>query len=185
MTTTLRGLLAVLSVTFLLTLLAGCGTTEPEPVMAPPEEPTEMPPADMTEQPEEPEVVAPQPADQDAFGNPLDEFGNPVARTVHFDFDESVLKENDIPVLRLHAAFLRKYPDRTIVVEGNCDERGTREYNLALGERRADSVQTFLIANGVMRGQIETVSYGEERPVDPAHDEVAWAKNRRADIVYQ
>lgn len=180
MTTTLRGLLAVMFAAF---MVAGCGTTEPEPVMPPPEDtPFEMEP-DIPD--EEPVFVEPEPMDQDAFGNPLDEFGNPLGRTVYFDFDDSILLQQDIPILRLHAEFLRKYPDRTIVVEGHCDERGTREYNLALGERRGDSVSTFLIANGVRRGQIEVVSYGEERPVDPGHDEIAWAKNRRGEVIYQ
>ena len=171
-TTTLRGLLAVMFAAF---MVAGCGTTEPEPVMPPPDDAMEMEP-DIPD--EEPEFVEPEPMDQDAFGNPL-------GRTVHFDFDESILMEQDIAVLRLHAEFLRKYPGRTVVIEGHADERGTREYNLALGERRGDSVSTFLIANGVRRGQIETVSYGEERPVDPGHDEIAWAKNRRGEIIYQ
>jgi peptidoglycan-associated lipoprotein len=177
-TTTLRGLLAV---SFAVFMLAGCGTSEPEPIMAPPEEEEPM----MEPEPMMEEAMEPEPMDQDAFGIPLDEFGNPLGRTVHFDFDESILLEEDIPVLRLHAEFLRRYPDRTLLVEGHCDERGTREYNLALGERRADSVSTFLIANGVRRGQISTVSYGEERPVDPGHDEIAWAKNRRGELVYQ
>ncbi len=179
MTTTLRGLLAVMFAAF---MVAGCGTTEPEPVMPPPDDTFEMEP-DIPD--EEPAFIEPEPMDQDAFGNPLDEFGNPLGRTIYFDFDESILLQQDIPVLRLHAEFLRKYPDRTIVVEGHTDERGTREYNLALGERRGDSVSTFLIANGVRRGQIEVVSYGEERPVDPGHDEIAWSKNRRGEVIYQ
>ena len=75
--------------------------------------------------------------------------------------------------------------DRRLVIEGHCDERGTREYNLALGERRANAVTSFLISAGVRRSQIETVSYGEERPDDPGHDEAAWGKNRRAVVIYR
>ncbi|MEE9253718.1 MAG: peptidoglycan-associated lipoprotein Pal [Pseudomonadales bacterium] len=181
-TTTLRGLLAVLFAAF---LVAGCGTTEPPPEMPPPpDEGIFGAVPDEPEEPEEPLFVSEVPLDQDAFGWPIDDFGNRLETIAYFDFDESILSEMDIPVLRLHAEFLRKYPDKTIVVEGHCDERGTREYNLALGERRADSVRSFLIANGVSRGQIESVSYGEEQPVDPGHDEIAWAKNRRAEISY-
>lgn len=180
-TTTLRGLLAVL---FAAVLVAGCGTTDSPEVILAPDEPDPMEMETPVEPPDQPTFVG-APDRFDAFGNPIDEFGNPLVRTIYFDFDESILLEQDIPLLRLHAEVLRDFPDRTIVVEGHCDERGTREYNLALGERRADSVRSFLIANGVRRGQIESVSYGEEQPVDPGHDEIAWSKNRRAEISYQ
>ena len=88
-------------------------------------------------------------------------------------------------ILELHAAFLRGSPDVRVVVDGFTDERGTREYNLALGERRAEAVRTFLVTAGVRRSQIDVVSYGEERPADPDHSEAAWAKNRRAELIYR
>ena len=85
----------------------------------------------------------------------------------------------------MHGGILRSNPDRSVVIEGHADERGTREYNLALGERRADAVRSFLVSAGVSPRQIEIVSYGEERPEDPGHDEAAWARNRRAVMIYR
>ena len=78
------------------------------------------------------------------------------------------------------ASWLQHYPDVRVRIEGNCDERGTREYNLALGARRADAVRIFLIDHGVNGGRIATISYGMERPIDPGHDEQAWTENRNA-----
>ena len=96
-----------------------------------------------------------------------------------------MLKPRDLRTLERHADFLRANRNRSIMVEGHCDERGTREYNLALGERRSNAVRSFLMSDGVRDGQIETVSYGEERPVDVGHDESAWSKNRRAELIYR
>ena len=96
-----------------------------------------------------------------------------------------MLSPRDLSMLELHAAFLRDFRDRSVVIEGHCDERGTREYNLALGERRADAVRSFLTSSGVRASQIDTVSYGEERPANPGHDEAAWAENRRAEMHYR
>ena len=109
----------------------------------------------------------------------------PLGRAFYFDLDKAVLRPEALALLELHASFLRDNADRRALIEGHTDERGTREYNLALGERRADSVRTFLVSSGVNRSQLETVSYGEERPIDPGHTEAAWAKNRRAEIVYR
>ena len=123
----------------------------------------------------------------DEEGVPYDEdTGRPLSRVVHFDFDLAVLRPADIRVLEQHAAFLSTARDRSIAVEGHCDERGTRDYNLALGERRANAVVEFLTTSGVRQSQIaDVVSYGEEQPVDVGSNEEAWAKNRRAVIVYQ
>jgi peptidoglycan-associated lipoprotein len=85
----------------------------------------------------------------------------------------------------MHAQILRRNADKSVVIEGHCDERGTREYNLALGERRADVVKSFLTSAGVRSRQIETVSFGEERPADPGHTESAWSLNRRAVLSYR
>jgi peptidoglycan-associated lipoprotein len=106
-------------------------------------------------------------------------------RTYYFDYDRSLLKPEDLASLEMHATVLRSNPDRSVVIEGHADERGTREYNLALGERRADSVRTFLVSAGVSPRQVEMVSYGEERPEDPGHDEGAWSRNRRAILIYR
>jgi peptidoglycan-associated lipoprotein len=105
-------------------------------------------------------------------------------RTFYFDFDQYTLKAEAQAPLAAHAAFLAANPSAKIRIEGHCDERGTTEYNMALGERRAKAVERFLTINGVSAGQLEVVSYGEERPVDAGHDESAWAKNRRAYIEY-
>lgn len=106
-------------------------------------------------------------------------------RTYYFDYDRSMLKPDDLASLEMHATVLRSNPDRSVVIEGHADERGTREYNLALGERRADAVRTFLVSAGVSPRQVELVSYGEERPEDPGHDEAAWSRNRRAILIYR
>lgn len=161
-------------------VLAGCASTSTEPVPEP--EPVEQPePVQPAPQPE-PE---PEPADFDSAGNALGPDGRPLSRTFYFDYDKAVLKPADLNALELHAQVLRRNPDRSIVLEGHCDERGTREYNLALGERRADSVRSFLLSAGVSGRQIETVSYGEEQPADPGHNESAWQRNRRAVMVYR
>lgn len=122
----------------------------------------------------------------DANGNPFIPGTNqPLARIFYFDYDQSQLQQSDLNALEMHAAILRNNPTRGIVVEGHADERGTREYNLALGERRGNAIRSFLTAAGVASNQIETVSYGEERPDDPGHSEEAWARNRRAVLVYR
>lgn len=103
-----------------------------------------------------------------------------VGDRVFFGFDKYDLAGEARRTLELQAAWLKKYPQYKVVVEGHADERGTREYNLALGERRANSVKDYLIALGIDPSRIETISYGKERPVALGHDEESWAKNRRA-----
>jgi peptidoglycan-associated lipoprotein len=102
---------------------------------------------------------------------------------IHFDFDKYNIKPNDISTLNKIVEFMKKYPNTKIRVEGNCDERGTEEYNLALGQRRANAASRYIVARGIASSRIETVSYGESRPVDPRHCEEAWAKNRNAHFV--
>ncbi|MCP5178389.1 MAG: peptidoglycan-associated lipoprotein Pal [Pseudomonadales bacterium] len=126
------------------------------------------------------------PADFDASGNPLDpRTGGLLNRVFYFDYDKSDLHTSDLAVLEIHAQLLNRNRDRTVVIEGHCDERGTREYNLALGERRANAIRNFLTSAGVASSQIETVSYGEERPENPGHDESAWSRNRRGIVNYR
>ncbi len=105
-------------------------------------------------------------------------------RTVYFDFDSSAIRDDAIPLIRAHANYLASNSQVNFTLEGHADERGTREYNLALGERRADAVRRMLIANGVSPAQVRVVSYGEERPAVLGHDESAWGMNRRAELVY-
>jgi peptidoglycan-associated lipoprotein len=108
-----------------------------------------------------------------------------VARVIYFDFDSNAIKPEFQPIVDGHARFLKANPQRHIFIEGHTDERGTREYNLALGQRRSESVRNALKLLGVQDSQIEAVSFGKEKPVDPASNEEAWAKNRRAEIVYR
>ncbi len=105
-------------------------------------------------------------------------------RTVYFAFDSSEITQESHDILMEHARFLSYNPGIQVVLEGHTDERGTRDYNLALGERRAKSVHEFLTAQGVKMEQLEIVSFGEERPVALEHDEAAWQANRRVEIVY-
>jgi len=109
-----------------------------------------------------------------------------LATTVfYFDFDVAEFKAEDRETLTYHAQDLAGDPGRRIRLEGHADERGTREYNLALGERRANGILNYLIVNGASRGQIEVVSYGEERPAQMGQGESAYAMNRRVEIVAQ
>ena len=105
------------------------------------------------------------------------------AQTVHFDFDSAVVKDNDKAKIAVVASYLQANPSQAVRVEGNCDERGTEEYNRSLGERRALAVREVFVGLGVSPERVATISYGEDRPVDPAHNEAAWARNRRADFV--
>ena len=105
-------------------------------------------------------------------------------RVVYFDLDRTEIKSEFQAQIACHAEYLRQFPGARVSLEGNADERGTREYNLGLGERRGNAVQSALSAAGASSGQLNVVSYGEERPVDRGHDESAWAKNRRVEIVY-
>ena len=105
-------------------------------------------------------------------------------RTVYFDFDSSEIKGEGTDIVAAHAKFLAANPNTRVRLEGHTDERGSREYNIGLGERRAQAVRRALLLQGAADAQISTVSYGEERPAVPGHDEAAWAKNRRVEFVY-
>ena len=106
-----------------------------------------------------------------------------VNQDIHFDFDSSTLTPEAQEILKKKAQWLLNNPDKSATIGGYCDERGTTEYNLALGERRAASAKAFLVDLGVPASRLTTISYGEERPIDPAHNEAAWAKNRRCHFV--
>ena len=105
-------------------------------------------------------------------------------RVVYFDLDKSEIKSEFQAQIACHAEYLRQFPDARVTLEGNTDERGSREYNLGLGERRGNAVQGALSAAGASSSQLNVVSYGEERPVCREHNESCWAKNRRVEIVY-
>lgn len=103
--------------------------------------------------------------------------------TVYFDFDQSYIREDQTAALERNLAWIRQNPNAPIRIEGHCDERGTEEYNLALGDRRADAVRSWMIDHGVDASRMQSVSKGEVEPADPGHDESAWAKNRRAEFL--
>jgi len=103
----------------------------------------------------------------------------------YFDFDQTIVKRAGHMDLSKHAMVLKDDSTLRVRLEGHADERGTREYNLALGERRANAVRAYLVAEGAPRSQIEVISYGEEKPVDGGHNEAAWAMNRRVEVVYR
>jgi peptidoglycan-associated lipoprotein len=105
-------------------------------------------------------------------------------RVVYFDFDRSEIKPEFQAQIACHAAYLRQFPGARVTLEGNADERGTREYNLGLGERRGNAVSSAVGAAGASSSQLNVVSYGEERPVCKEHGEGCWSKNRRVEIVY-
>jgi len=105
-------------------------------------------------------------------------------RSIYFDFDSFVVKDEYRPLVEAHARYLQQNRTARMTIQGNTDERGSREYNIALGQKRADAVKRMMLLLGATDSQIETVSYGEERPKNAGHDESAWAENRRDDIVY-
>jgi len=107
----------------------------------------------------------------------------PAERSVYFDFDKSEIKAEAKAILDANAAYLKANPQSSATVEGNCDERGEREYNLALGQRRADSVKAYLVESGVAADNIKTASFGEENPACRGSGENCWSQNRRADLV--
>jgi len=108
----------------------------------------------------------------------------PGAKTIYFSFDRSEVKNDQQALVTAHAKYLAGHAKLRARIEGHCDERGSREYNVGLGERRAQAVRRLMLFQGVADRQMETVSYGEERPAARSHNESSWAKNRRAEIVY-
>lgn len=105
-------------------------------------------------------------------------------RLVFFAYDQSAVTDDHLPVVLAHADYLIANPSSRVILEGHADERGSNEYNLALGQRRADAVRDIMLANGVQQSQIETLSFGEEQPRELGSDESAWAQNRRVEIRY-
>ena len=142
---------------------------EPAPVAAP--QPAPEPAAPVVQEPVAPVATGP------AAGS-LEDFRVNVGERVYFDLNEYRLDPDDQAILKLQAAWLNSYPAVRIMVAGNCDERGTREYNLALGERRASVVKDYLVSLGVDPSRIDTISYGKERPIAAGSDEASWALNR-------
>jgi peptidoglycan-associated lipoprotein len=133
----------------------------------------------------EPTIVPPEPVRDDAIASgSLDDINrNSPLKPLFFEYDSSEITPQGRSVLDANATLLMKYSTWAITIEGHCDERGTAEYNLALGERRAVSARAYLVSLGLAADRLRTVSYGKEFPFDPGHDEAAYAKNRRAHFV--
>jgi peptidoglycan-associated lipoprotein len=144
----------------------------PTPYTPPPQTPAPPPP------PPPPPPVAQRPAGP--IPGSTEDFVATAGDRVYFDLDQYTLRADAQAVLDRQAAWLQRYPQVVIRIEGNCDERGTREYNLALGARRAESVRAYLASRGVPDGRMTTISYGKERPIDAGTGEESWARNRNA-----
>ena len=174
MNTTWRLLLALV----IAVAISACKTTEPET-----EAVTEPEPAPVVEQ-EATTTAAPDPRDYSDARN----FDNSESllskRVIYFDFDKSEVRAEYRPIVAAHAAYAAANGSARVTLEGHADERGTREYNLGLGERRGNAVSGLLSAAGARGSQLDTVSYGEERPVCRVSDDSCWSQNRRVEIVY-
>lgn len=180
MTTQIRtavrlGLIAVATVS-----MAACASRPKPAPYTPPPAPTTQPPA--ANNPYTP-PPAPGPVSAAPLPGSTQDFIVNVGDLVYFDTDSHDLRADALPVLDAQAAWLKRYPGVQVRIEGNCDERGTREYNLALGARRANAVRDYLVSHGVSASRINTISYGKEKPVDPGTGEEAWSRNRNAHSV--
>lgn len=168
-------LLALLMIGLFSVLVTGCATPE-----APPEEPVAM---------EEPTPEVPVEPEQPMMEEAVDVNAIIEGRTngpmlpIYFDFDKSNIRDDQVQRIEDNAAYLKENPSMTIRIEGNCDERGTNEYNMALGERRAQSAKKYLMNLGVSGSQLDTISFGEEKPLNMGQNELAWSQNRRDDFV--
>ena len=174
-----------------LLLLGAAACHHAQPPVARPMPPVPPPPTTAGTRPPEPpppvrEPVMPaEPLPSDSVASrSLDDLNrNSPLQPAYFEFDSADLNDTGRAALQADAGVLKKYPTWVVTIEGHCDERGTKEYNLALGERRAVAARTYLISLGLDANRLHTVSYGSEFPFDPSHDESAWSKNRRAHFV--
>lgn len=165
------------SMTLLMTagLIAVAGCSKKPPAALPPPPPTNNAPPERPLPPPPPETgngIVP--------GSRADFVAQSGSDTVHFATDSSDIDAEAQGILAKQAAWLQKFPRVNVTIEGHCDERGTREYNLALGDRRANSAKAYLVSQGIAASRLTTISYGKERPIATGSDESAWAQNRRA-----
>lgn len=156
----------------LLNLLAACASQKPKETTAAPA----------------PESAASASAPASSAQTNVDPLNDPksilAGRSVYYPFDISAVQDADKPLVQAHAKYLSENASRTVKLEGNCDERGSNEYNLGLGQRRADGVMKMLELGGAKAGQLNSVSFGEEKPKADGHDEASWSQNRRTDLNY-
>ncbi len=170
----------------LVAVMAACGGGAPEPEPEPEPEPqVEEPTVDEAAERARREAEAQRRREEEERRRAEAERNRVlavIAERVHFDFDKSDIRPDAAEVLQRKVTVLREYPGVELRIEGHCDERGSNEYNLALGQRRAEAVRRYLVSYGIDVGRFATISYGEERPVARASDEEAWAQNRRAEF---
>ncbi|MGQ9672881.1 MAG: peptidoglycan-associated lipoprotein Pal [Candidatus Aminicenantales bacterium] len=177
-----------IAVVLLITVLAFMflSSCKPKAKVTPP-----PPPPAVKEQPkiekveEAPAVKKPELSEEEIFMSKSLEQINLEAplKMIHFDFDRYFIREDAKPSLEANAAWLKKFRSVKVLIEGHCDERGTEEYNLALGEKRAKSTMDYLVSLGISPDRIKIISYGKSQPLDPDHNEIAWQKNRRAQFL--
>src|SRR5258708_26532509 len=175
--------LAIIAILAAAAVAAGCATTPEQHPPASVEEGAAKPPA--------PAAVETKPiarvdlTSKPAAGSPLKDPNNILSRrSIYYDFDKFDVKDEFRPLVEAHAKYLRENPGAKMLIQGNADERGSREYNVGLGQRGSDSVKKMMTLLGVKEAQIESVSLGEEKPVCVEHAEGCWAKNRRGDVLY-
>ncbi len=167
--------LVVMGMMIVLLAAAGCQKKTTKGV-----EPEPAPPA------EKPEVTQPSKQVDEESAQQMQESTEPAIplqfQTVYFEFDKYAIPADQRSNLAKNAEVLKAHPDAKILIEGHCDERGTIEYNLSLGEKRANTIKQYLVNYGISPSRLSTISYGEEKPADPDHNEKAWARNRRAEF---
>ena len=162
----------------LVNLLVACASQKPKEAEKPAAAPA---PAPVVEQQAAPEPAPAPVVEVDPLNDPANILSK---RSVYYAFDKDVIQDTYKPMVQAHGQYLAEHPDRHVRLEGNADERGSNEYNLGLGQRRANSVKKMLVLSGAKSSQIETVSFGEEKPRCTDHKESCWWQNRRSDIKY-
>lgn len=160
--------------------LVSCRKKVEEVPPPPPPQVKEQPKVEKVEEP--PVVKEPELTEEEIFmRKSLEEINNEAPlNMVHFDYDKYFIRDDAKPVLEANAQWLNKFKTVEILIEGHCDERGTEEYNMALGEKRAKNTFDYLVSLGISSNRIKTISYGKSQPIDPGHNEISWQKNRRA-----
>ena len=174
-------IICLLAVMLILSFATAC-KKKPKEVPPPPPQTQEQP---QVEKVEAPVVQEPQLTEEELFlQKSLDQINRekPLG-TIYFDYDRALVRDDARAVLDGNAAWLKKFKTAKIMVEGHCDERGTEEYNLALGEKRAKAAQDYLLSTGISADRLKIISYGKSQPINPGHDESAWQMNRRAQFL--
>jgi len=175
----LRSFRLLLAVALALAIVTGCATPQSQP----PDTAPSAAELDAMTRPSGSEIST-KPLEIEPL-SPLDDPSSPLYRkVVYFDYDTAEIQPRYLDLLRVHANYLYRTPGTAVTLQGHTDERGTRDYNLALSDSRAGAVKRFMTAEGVPADKLTTLGYGEERPADPGHNQQSWALNRRVELVY-